>query len=553
MENLTLDNYQEKAVKSLFTKAKKMIARDFEEISPNKFVAYVDEESDSYDVTIEIEGRNVVNISCDCPKNSSFCVHKISMLHFIFTKKPANKIAVKKKQSEFEILLEQLDEPSLRYWVSELLKKNKDIEFLFVNEFNQTEIQYTKDEVAAIIDKSIKSVIKNKKKFDATELKKIIDALEMALAPVSKFCMDTITLPESNDLFLYSNSVLFEFNEIMTLNSIKLIRFIEKRYKEINLFIHSVQNKSQWETIIDENIKYFLLDDGMYGMQMETVFHLYDSIDTKERKAFFANIIFDIHTIKFNNGIQFIKEIRLFFIKVFSENDLFSKIYSHFEPIRYENEFNIFLVEKLIEIEQFDRAETISLKQIENNYQERYNLGYYHLLLKIYTISDDEKKMAQLQMRLIFIDFSLENYKLIEKHFEVDTFKKFRTKLLTALKRNFYDSNISVNSYFQILFYEKKFKNMIDNISEHTSYELIYTFKEELFLFDKVAFLISITNIERNSYYYYKDDKATNEYRQKCIDWILLKYDDLMIKNIIKSRKSHGISKFIKTLEENFT
>lgn len=549
MENLTLDNYQEIAVKSVFLKAKKMAARDIEELSPNKFVAYVDDEKESYDVTIEIDGRNVIDVNCDCPKNTTFCVHKISLLNFIKNKKALKSISVKNKKTESQMLLEQLDENKLKLWASELFKKNKDIEFLFVNEFTKNEIQYTKDEVIKTIDKAIKSVIKNKKNIDATELKRIIDALEVALVPVSKFCKENIVLPEINDLFLLSNSILYEFHINMPLNSIKLIRFIEKRYKEINLYIHSIQNKKQWETIMDENIKFLLLDDGIYGMQMETVFHLYESIDTKERKSFFSSILYEIHTIAVNKGTRYIKEVKLFFIKVFSENDLFGKVYMHFEPIRYENDFNVFLIEKLIEIQKLDLAENIAKQQIAINYQERYNIGYYQLLVKIYTISADEKKMALLQIKLIFYDFSLDSYKQIQKHCEIDTFKKFRIKLLTAFKRDFYGNKKAVQSYFEILYFEKKFKNMIENISEHTSYELIFNYKEELFLFDKLSFLLALMKIEKSSFYY-KEVESIAEFREKFVDWIKGKYDVLTIQTVIKNRKMYGISNFMKSLEE---
>jgi hypothetical protein len=549
MENLTLENYQDLVLKSVFAKAKKLTARDIEEVTPNKYVAYVDEEKESYDVAIEFEGKNVLDVSCDCSKQNTICVHKIALMNFIKSKRPEKKVIQKRKKTEADTLLEQLNENELRLWVAELFKKNKDIEFLFVNEFSKKYFQYTKEVVANIVDKAIKSVIKNKKNIDATELKRIIDALDVALAPVSKFCKENIVLPETNELFLFSNSILFEFHNNMFLNSIKLIRFIEKRYKEINLHVHSIQNKSQWEIIVDENIKYLLLDNSMYGMQMETVFHLYDSIDTKERRSFFASILFDIHTITVNKNIRYIKEIKFFFLKVFSENHLLEKVYVHFTPLRFENDYNLFLIEKLIEIEKYDVAENYAQEQIQINSNDKYNFGYFKLLKRIYESLKDEKKIALLQMKTIFHDFTLENYLLIEKYCEEKEFKLFRTKLLTAFKRNFYENSKYVKAYFEIFFHDKKFKNMIDNISERTSYELIYGYKEKLFLFDKLAFLIALTKIEKNSYFYFREDKMQSEYRSKFVVWIKEHYDPLMITTVIKSKKNYEITALLKALQ----
>ena len=335
----------------------------------------------------------------------------------------------------------------------------------------------------------------------------------------------------------------------MFLNSIKLVRFIEKRYKEINLYIHSIQNKLHWETIVDENIKYLLLDNSMYGMQMETIFHLYDSIDTKERRSFFGSVLFDIHTIAVNKNTRYIKEIKFFFLKVFSENQLLEKVYVHFTPLRFENDYNLFLIEKLIEIEKYDIAEKYAHEQIEINSNDKYNFGYYNLLKRIYESLKDEKKIALLQMKTIFHDFTLENYLLIEKYCEEKEFKLFRTKLLTAFKRKFYENSKYVKAYFEIFFHDKKYKNMIDNISELTSYQLIYDYKEELFLFDKLAFFIALTKIEKSSYFYFREDKIQSEFRSKFVVWIKDRYDPIMIATVLKSKKNYEITVFLKALQ----
>ncbi len=550
MENLTFDNFQERVSKSVLTKAKKMVARDMEEVAPNKFVAYVDDAAKSYDVAIELDKKEIKDISCDCSNRLTFCVHKVSLINLLKSKKTSiiKKAVAKMKQTEAEILLDTIDLDTLRLWMATMFKKNKDIEFLFVNEFSKSEANFTKEDVRIIIDKAIKSVIKNKKKIDATELKKIIDALEVALAPVLKFCKDNIALPESNELFLFTNSLLFEFHNNMYLNSIKMLRYIEKIYKEINFYIHSLQNQKQWETIVDENVKFLLLEKNIYGMQMETVFHLYDSIDSKERKVFFASVIFDIFTIAVNKETRYIKEVLLFFIKVLSENDLFSKVYRQFTTLRYENEYNVFLIEKLIEIEKYDLAEQFSKEQIERNSNDKYSVDYLKLLFKIFTITQNESKMASLQMKLIFYDYSLENYQLIHKYVPEVEFKKFRTKLLTHLKRNFYDNPKSGTAYFEILFWEKKYKLMLENISEYTSYELVYLYKEELFLLDKLNFLIALTKIERSSWYY-KSDKSLIEYREKFIVWIKEHYDAIMIKTVMLSKSKYETTPLLEAFD----
>jgi hypothetical protein len=551
MENLTLKNYQEHATKAIVAKAKKLLARDIESIAPNKFVAYVDDASDSFDVAIEFENEKIKDLTCDCEKGISFCVHKIALLNLIKNNKPEKATVLKRKKSESEILLNDLDELTLRVWVQELFKKNKDFELLFVTEFSKSEIFYDKKEIKIIIDKAIKSVIKNKRSVDATELKRIIEVLDISLKPVLKFCKDAIASPETNDLLLYIYSELLEFNYEKYISGVKLLRFIEKIYKEINLFVHNIKDKEQWESIVEETIHFIFYKKQLYEMEMDVVYHLYDSIDQKERKLYFAKVIFDLFIISVKKQERYVKKINMFFLKVFSENDFFKKVYSDFQPMYYENDYNILLLEKLLEIEKYELAEKMALEQIERNSNDKYNVGYFQVLKTIYEITKDEKKSALLQMKTIFYDFTLEKYISIEKYCEESAFKIFRTKLLTAFKRNFYESPKYVKAYFEIFYHDKKYKQMIENISEKTSYELIYEYKDELFAFDKLSFLIGLTNIERNNYFSTFSDKKMTEYREKFIVWIKEKYDTIMIDNIVKRQRNFHHSALLYELQQN--
>lgn len=551
MEKLTFINFQDSVSKTILNKAKKLLARDLEEESPNKFVAYVDEGKESYDVAIEFDNQEIKKISCDCDNGTTLCCHKITLINHIKSDKQTKTSSLKKKQSESDILVHELDAVLLRSWVSDLFKKNKDIELLFISEFTKSELIFSQNEVKTIIEKAIKSVIKNKRTIDATELKRIVEVLEVSFKPIVKFCQDKIALPETNELLLFAYGELLEFNYLMDISSVKLIRFVEKIYKEMNLYIHNNKDNEQWELVVRENIEFLFLRKNRYELELETIFHLYESIESKKRKDFFAKVLFDIVTVSINKGLRYSKLINHFLLKVFSENELFEKLYFHFQPIRYENDYNTFLLEKLLDIQKYDLAEKMAMEQINSNSNEKYNVTYYNLLSKIYAITNDAKKIALLKMKTIFYEYSLDSYLLIEKHCEENEFKKFRTKFLTHLKRNFYGSQVAVKVYFEIFNYNKKYKNMIDNISEYTSYELIYDYREVLYQCDKIQFLKGLTKIESNSYFYFKKQKENTEFREKFLQWIKEKYDRTIINAFIKSETHYYRSELMKELEIN--
>ena len=549
MENLSFSNIQDYVTKAVVTKAKKLFARDSELVSPGKIIAYVDQGKETYDVAIEFDKEKIKSLSCDCEKGISFCVHKMVLINLIKNKKSEKVISVKRKKTDSDLILEGLDEVTLRIWVQELFKKNKDFELLFVSEFSKTEIIFGEKEVKIIIDKAIKSVIKNKKSVDATELKRIIEILDVSLQPVLRYCKANIALAETNELLVYIYSELLEFNYQKNISGVKLVRFIEKLYKENNHFILNIKDKEQWEVIVKQTILFILNKKIFYELEMDVVYHLYESIAENDRKTFFAQVLFDVFNINIDKKVRFVIKIEQFFLKAFAENKLFEIVYLHFLPIRYENEYNVFLIEKLIEIEKLKLAENIAYQQISTNYNEKYNVPYFNVLKNIYEISKDEKKIAFLNMKTIFYDFSLEAYKLIEKHCEEKEFKIFRTNLLAHFKSNFYNTPKCVTGYYEILYYDKKYQKLIDNISEFTLYELVYNYKEQLFLFDKVAFLLALTKIERNSYYSYKSGGQTLEFRDKFIIWIKENYDAKTLDSIFIDKPQYYAHEFLEDLK----
>ena len=116
---LTLKNFATTLSKDLILLAQKNKVRECDETGKGHFVAYVDEGSESFDVSLEIAaGGKISAHACDCGAKISFCRHKLALLMQIAEgKKEKVTIKARKKESKTEALLANATSEQLKAWV----------------------------------------------------------------------------------------------------------------------------------------------------------------------------------------------------------------------------------------------------------------------------------------------------------------------------------------------------------------------------------------------------------------------------------------------------
>ena len=108
---LSLTNYAKQLSPALLKKAEKCTVRECDETAKGTYEGYVDEGSESYDVSLTIgPGKDLTEHRCDCGQKIPFCQHKAALLLTVAggkkatPKTPAAK-GVKAKQSKTDALL----------------------------------------------------------------------------------------------------------------------------------------------------------------------------------------------------------------------------------------------------------------------------------------------------------------------------------------------------------------------------------------------------------------------------------------------------------------
>ncbi len=543
MDLLNLNTFAKNIAASKLKQSAKIIIRDIYEEPKNRFIAYADDKEISYDVGVEIdENDEVLDSDCDC-EIKGLCVHRIAFMIYLSERKTKPKQVRAKKQSPTDVLIQNLDANVLKNWLSELLKKNKDLEFLFTTEFSLNTEEYTKAKVKLLIDSSIKSVIKTRKNVETNELKKIIDLLEITLKPVIEFCIDDLSNPDKLEIVLFIFNELSAFDNKIYSSSVKVIRFKEKISKQV---IDSFSNKKDdviWQKITDLHFD-FILNDKLNTIEVTPFNHiklLYKSCqDNQFRKKYFAekaeNFSIKLDGKKLTFGIN----VSVFILEVLFDNDLFEKNYAIFKTYRYENEYNLSLIDKLIAINKIAEAEEMALAQVANNYYVDYNFPYWSRLKNIYKSQNNFIKLANILIDTVAIDMNFDDFLIIKQHLPETDFKKFKSNLMGRTKNKFSSYSNAPQFYFKMLNEDRNYKKMIDSISEYTDYDVVFEHRIVLFESDKIPFLQKILEIESGSYYY-RNKEYNLEYRDKLASWVLETYDEAILKNI-KRISMHSIS-----------
>ena len=529
----------------------KILIRDVDQISDNNFVAYADDKAQSYDVSIKIDNdKNLIDSDCDC-EIAGICVHKIAFMIYLGNAQQKPKAVRTKKQTPSEILINSLDANTLKKWVLNLLNKNKDIELLFTNEFSVNNEIYTKPQVKTLINNAIKSVIKNRKSIETAEIKKVLDILDVTLKHVIDYCCSDLTDKDKFEVMLFMIDELFDFDNRMYNSSVKIQRYIEKITKEIVDFVSSINDEIIFQKITD---LYFesILNHDISNINEANFKHIqllyHENINSDIRKKYYAQKIQNFIVNAFFNKIKYNTKIDFYAIQVLFENNLFATTYQYFKPVKYENEYNLSLIDKLIAVNKISEAEQIATSQIAGNYYIEYNLPYWQRLKLIYNSEKDALKLWNILIKTVPLEFNFQDFLYVKDLMRDTDFIKYKSDLLERTRQNLSKNIQAPIFYFNVLADDGNFKKILESISEYTDYDLVFDYKEDLYKEDKILFLLAICKIEDNNMHNIKEFNI--EYRQKLVFWIIEKYDDLALKSFLTTYTKRLDSQFLNLIIE---
>lgn len=539
-----ISDLQNQFSKQKINKAKKLSIREFEETEKNRFVCFVDDETESYDVSLLINSKSeITGYSCECG-SKDFCLHVLAMGIFMSenkTGKTSSRKGVKKKMSEAERAMEDLNSEELKTWLLEFFKKNKDAEMQFMLSFGQKKKEFSEIEISELIKNTIASVAGKRKSLTAPEVKKLVDLLTKAIEPVEQYLQQNPDKKESVRKFLKINDIIYVYQMKILFSGTRMDTFQKKLKERFLTHINAIKDFDLWKELATENWYLFLRSDHPITITFyDFIIEMYQT-GNPDQKMHIAGLVREEIKIWKKTDFQLRTSLKEDMLEIIAENGFFSELQDYFVIEEYEHSYNLKVINELLKID-LEKAEKACKVIIDSNPHEKYDLPYYSILEKIYQENGSPADLAFIKRKIFWETRSIEDYIFItENDTDAEELKKFRNRALTLLKNTFLSAPENRGLYFAILDYEKNYKKMLDAIDRNTPTSIINLYAEKLYLTNKNKFLMAVKT--RNEW------SSTEEDEEVLADFLALKYDAAQLQDAFgKKHYGFGSDRFSKTV-----
>ena len=506
--------------------------RECDEESQGKFVAYVDMGDDSYDVMLETDAQGQVKAySCDCKPNNKLCVHLVALILFINNKqKTTKKTAQSKQKAPHSDLLASLPYETLQVWVSKILGSNKEVLFEFMQEFERKSAHLTQEQVKTNMAEAVRAIIGKAKKIDANQAKKIVELWKKQHLTLLEFLRRN---PTDHDAAKLVAVVIQESHvtcNTLTIAGQKIQQYPSQLVSAGLETLHALDDK-QFEEALENFVRNWMLAYNGYILYSKEFRELLGRLSISKKIILNKCVQKQLKIVKspFFNYSDFIELA----IEAAIEAGTLKEDILHYEPIAYKIDYNLKLLGHLINCEHFERAENIAIKQITFNKYEQFDLPYWTLLIKIYTLSNQYDKKIDAISKSLHNTFNKEDYLWLMDQLDSEEEKnKLRTKLKSKALSSVRNENPKgLEFLFWLYFYEGKSSEMLNLLKIEDSMKHVVEYLEFLYKTEGLKFLYALA-ISPCSYSQIHTQRITNE---KILEFITTNYSPFQFKLLLKS------------------
>lgn len=541
-------------------KAEKFPVREAEELDKGTWVAFVDEGAESYDVQLSLSRGNLLQHTCDCGKLDAegFCLHQLAVLLQVSSLSGKTPLATatkrKKKEDPLETMLGQISQEELQEWVRTLLQQHKNLQMDFMSRFGPKPDDYTAEEIKQMTDAAVKSVVKNKKKIDQTELRQILDLWKKVHAPVLECCISHIANPDKLHMMNALLEAVRYWCGTLLINSVKLDNYLTDLYNALIAPLHKMAVEDTWQKVIHAyNLQVQIIDNALSPLWVHFLCRLVVAETHSNRADFILNELKATYLLFSSKkgqvpGSWFTKLLMETYSKLNKKEECIEWLHT----LTYDDEFNLKLINELIENDKLERAERLSKDCIKQNYQKQYNTPYLVLLKRIYRKQPAQLlKLYEVILEIFPVGCSIDDYKLIKENYyknNIDLQKKWVTKAIQSLSGSaIYDYYVA-DLFFSICKYEGKLDKMLDKIEDSKVVQMPLLYFDDLYDYSKKVFLKRLATLNIN----YSLENNNLELARLLAKKIKEKYTNVEISTIFNNSGRYWGKNFVDFCKEQW-
>lgn len=516
--------------------------RELEEVEKGKFVAFVDDGPDSFDASITIDPKSlrIIQHECDCPEGQSLCIHKYVVAHALKSgnasksKSVVSKKISRKKLSEAERILEDVNDLDLRNWIIEELNKNKSLLIKFKTRFENLNKSFSFRDLKAMEEEIFKSATGRKKWLDLTAVAKILEIWNPAFEKATHIFVSNMVSEDSMQLQMVFHEFHMHVENRTQKSTTRVSTNYTKRFETI-LARLALLNKFDLRKYFDIFFELSEHENKCRDLVSTEFIHCIELLDKKDFTALLSAM-----STKMQMVLDETENLRL--LKYAIKNDLVKSNEEFFETRAFHNQYNLILLKYLLQERQLEKLVRECNKTIQVNRNSLINVPIQKLLANAYDQLGNYKESFFLKQTVFKAIPNFEHYELLllatpEHERDLLIKKVLKITIPYHSTENYQDV---LNLKFHLWASDKSFDKILQNLNNPKALKEALPFLSDLFFQNKVELIAHIAQILKFSY----EQTFTRDQEEIISDFVVAKYE--LNEFLQKGRSYH----FMNPLEE---
>jgi hypothetical protein len=498
MAGLSLKNFKKYFSDDVKLWSAQCTVRECDEEEKGFFVAFVDQGVHSFDVNAKINAKQeIVSCTCDCPNGNGYCQHKLALItHIVSNEKVATPKLVKNKISPLDKVFEERNFDDLKTWLLKTFEKDKALQAEFIQDFTPIEQNFlTQPELEKKLKELLRAVFGSKKKVETADFKKAMTLWEnFALNHVKIYLHKPTLYLHFEQLDLLYKAMASQISVLMTKSYTAYFNIQKKIEAQIATIINGLPSVEEFTLAVKILTFQLVISQGLDSTILKILLRIFEK--THERgKSQITDLILQQYK-KFHSNTKFgDKYFTHVSWQMVQESELVDQYVVFLLPISFDNDFNVELIEKLIEIRKNELAIKHCNTIIRNNYYPEYNFPYWAYLKKLYILTKQPEKTNEIKKHLIPFTGNFEDFlEVYEQMTDENEKKSYRINLLTKFRAHSQKGKFSETDAFCIKLagYEKNYNKLIDYLTDYNRIQYYLPYFEEMLKYNKKRTLQNI-------------------------------------------------------------
>jgi hypothetical protein len=451
------------------TNISRCTVRECDETEQGKFIAYVDEKNDSYDVSINLDAENnLTAYSCDCG-SEKICNHVQALLNHVTTKQPKKSQVPGAKRKGLQSVLDNADPDEIKAWLWQLISSNEEVKLLFVNEFNRP-AHYDADKVNELVGSTRKAILGNDVSPTPTLVTRMAKSLVAVQKPVVQFYLEA---PFEKEHCAGIKRMLECLDELaQDIDADILIRNYTGLLSPIAAALRKLNDEGSFHRAFGHLISGLKLNKPSGVCIMEVLSLLIKTTSFNRAHSLISELA-DIFDRYYDQDNRFIKLTGKLYYDCLSSYNLLLEFGPHLPVGSLDQQTNKKILQHLIDSKNLEIASQRLWMMYENAVNPEEKIELLQQLKSINIQLEDEAEILKVLQILVPMNYEYEDFALLQRYLSPEKLARLRQHMIDDASAELHKNPTKFRFTFLLFQAENDYESILRFLDKTTTYEII--------------------------------------------------------------------------------